>query len=72
MKVLLNEQELEALAGLPLLASALYVMAIKPRIDIATGVVGIKPKISWRALAEWLYVEPHSGIKNSGSPSQTN
>lgn len=69
MKVLLNEQEQRALDGLPLLAFCLYVKALKPRLDIATGTIGIKPRISWQALGEWLYVEPHSGVK-SGSPSK--
>lgn len=68
MKILLNEQEQEALTGLPLLAFCLYVKAIKPRMDIATSLVGAKYRISWQALTEWLYVEPHPGIK-SGSPS---
>lgn len=47
----------------------LYVMAIRPRMDFRTGKVGVKVGISWQALTEWLYVEPHQGIK-SGSPGK--
>lgn len=68
MAILLNDQELEALAGLPHMAALLYVLAIRPRMDIATGRVGHRPRISWAALAEWLYIEPHPGV-SSGSPS---
>lgn len=69
MQICLNEAELVALDGLPLLAQCLYVFAIKPRIDLRTNLVGIKPRISWQALREWLYVEPHSGVLG-GSPSK--
>lgn len=61
--------ELDALSELPLLARCLYVFAIKPRMDIATGMVGINPKISWQALGEWLYIAPHPGVKG-GVPSK--
>lgn len=67
MKILLNDAELDALTGLPYVVICCYVMAIRPRMDYVTGRVGVSPFISWQALAEWLYVEPHQGIK-SGSP----
>jgi hypothetical protein len=69
MKILLNEAELSALAGLPHLAIILYVMAIRPRMDYGAGTVGDHPRISWQALTEWAYIEPARGIK-SGSPSK--
>lgn len=59
--------ELAALAGLPSLAICLYMIAIRPRMDFRTGRVGDRPRISWHALTEWLYVEPHPGIAG-GSP----
>lgn len=69
MRVLLNDAEFDALAGLPHVVVCLYVMAIRPRMDYVTGMVGISPFISWQALTEWLYIEPKPGIKG-GSPSR--
>ncbi|KAE8755150.1 hypothetical protein FSO04_36030 [Paraburkholderia madseniana] len=54
----LCEAEMQALYGLGYEAIALYVMAIRPRMDFATGMVGVAPRISWQALREWIYVEP--------------
>ncbi|MFM0086720.1 hypothetical protein PQR46_07240 [Paraburkholderia sediminicola] len=59
----LCEAEMQALYGLGYEAIALYVMAIRPRMDFATGMVGIAPRISWQALREWIYVEPRQGVK---------
>lgn len=70
MAISLNDNELEALAGLPHSVICLYVMAIRPRMDFSTGLVGVRPRISWQALTEWLYIEPHQGIK-SGSPGKS-
>lgn len=70
MHIRLNQKELDALEGLPHLARCLYILAIKPRMNWQTLVAGENPKISWSGLAEWLYVEPHSGIE-SGSPSRS-
>lgn len=69
MKILLNEFEIDALAGLPYAVICCYVMAIRPRMNYVTGMVGVTPFISWQALTEWLYVEPAPGIKGE-SPSR--
>ncbi len=69
MKVLLNELEDAALAGLAYAVICLYVRALRPRMNYVTGMVGVTPFLSWQALAEWLYVEPARGIKG-GSPSR--
>lgn len=55
--------------GLSYLPIVLYVMAIRPRMDFSTGLVGASVGISWQALGEWVYIEPHSGIQ-SGSPTK--
>lgn len=65
MKISLNDYELGALAGLPHAVICLYVMAIRPRMNYATGMVGIKPFISWQALTEWLYIEPAPGVRGT-------
>lgn len=67
MRVLLNDAEFDALTGLAYVVQSLYVMAIRPRMDYVTGMVGISRFISWQALREWLYIEPKPGIKG-GSP----
>lgn len=66
LRILLNDRELGALYGLPYAVICLYVMAIRPRMDYATGMLGIRPLISWQALTEWLYIEPRPGIKGGG------
>ncbi len=63
-----TEEEQYALRGLPHIARVLY-DALSPRRDFKTGKVGIRPEVSWLALMQDLYVEPHSGIK-SGSPTK--
>jgi hypothetical protein len=70
MAISLNDQELAALAGLPHLQIILYVMAIRPRMDFDSALVGVSPRISWQALAEWCYIEPHPGIKG-GPPDKS-
>ncbi|MGQ3892050.1 hypothetical protein [Legionella sp. CNM-4043-24] len=69
IRLTINDEELSALSGLPHLQQLLYLRGIKPYVDYATGMVGIKRGISYQSLAEALYVEPHQGIK-SGSPSK--
>lgn len=49
--------------GLPVLAREIYVFGIRPFMDYSTGMVGIKRGISWKSIAEELYVDPHQGIK---------
>lgn len=60
----LSEPEMMALFGLPHLAIVLYVLGLRPRMDFAQGTVGVRPLISWQALREAVYVEPHPGIKH--------
>lgn len=68
--IILTSDEQAALMGLSYLPIVLYVMAIRPRMDFATGFVGVTVGVSWQALGEWCYIEPHSGIK-SGSPDRS-
>ncbi len=62
-------QERAALRGRSLLQIGIYVMAIRPYMDYATGFVGIKRGISQQSIAEELYEEPGPGI-TGGSPSK--
>lgn len=67
----INSQELSALAGLPYVQQVAYLMGIRPYMDRKTFIVGgAKRRISYQSLSETLYVEPHQGITNSGSPSR--
>ena len=67
----INSQELSALTGLPYVQQVAYLMGIRPYMDRKTFVVGgVKRRISYQSLSEALYVEPHQGITNSGSPSR--
>ena len=65
----INQQERSALKGLPHLPRLTYLEALRPYMDYATGVIGIKRGISYQSLTEELYVEPHPGY-TSGSPSK--
>ncbi len=65
----LTSDELAALEGLPYIQRLTYLIGIKPYMDYKTNVVGIKRRISYQSLREMLYVEPGSGVQNSGSPS---
>lgn len=67
MSILLNDAEMAALSGLPLAAVCLYVMAIRPRMDLGTGMVGVRYLVSWQAMREALYVEPSQSRAESGS-----
>src|SRR5690606_40713595 len=64
----INDDEREALRGLPMLAREVYVFGIRPFMDYASGIVGVKRRISYQSISEELYVEPHQGIKG-GSPT---
>lgn len=66
MAILLNDDELFAMRGLPHAAFCLYV-AIRQAMDMATGMVGIRSMISWQALRESLYIEPGPNRQESGS-----
>lgn len=67
-KVVFNDDEFTALAGLPPDVLALYFW-LRVRMDFITGLVGDHPRISWHALTEDLYVVPHPGPRRHGSPS---
>jgi hypothetical protein len=65
-----NEEEDEAMQGLPLEAQLLYLRGLRRYMDFDTGIVGgPKRRISWRTLRETLYVEPHQGI-DGGMPDR--
>ncbi len=65
-----NDNELDALCGLSYVQQITYLTGIRPYMDRASFMVGIKRRISYQSLAEVLYIEPHQGIKDSGSPSR--
>lgn len=71
-RLLINEHELDALDGLPHLAVTLYLKAIRPYMDYATGITGWKRGISYQSIAEQLYVEPEPGRHKSltGAPTK--
>ena len=64
MDLRINSEELEALYGLPHTQQLAYLRGIRPYMDVKTGLVGIKRRISYQSLSEQLYVEPHQGIKS--------
>ncbi|TAL58887.1 MAG: hypothetical protein EPN84_12200 [Legionella sp.] len=67
----INTRELSALMGLPHIQQLAYVLGIRPYMDRQSFIVGgVKRRISYKSLAETLYVEPHQGIIKSGSPSR--
>ncbi|WP_133127699.1 hypothetical protein [Legionella nagasakiensis] len=66
----INSQELSALMGLPHIQQSAYLLGIRPYMDRKTFLVGLKRRISYQSLAEALYVEPHQGFVQSGSPSR--
>lgn len=61
MSIFLSDDELLALTGLPHSTVAIYILAVRQRMDWATGIVGDNPRISLRALAEWVYIEHNTG-----------
>lgn len=65
-----NDNELNALCGLSYIQQITYLRGIRPYMDRTTFMVGIKRRISYQSLAEVLYIEPHQGLKESGSPSR--
>ena len=64
MDFLINDEELARLSGLSHLQQLAYLRGIRPYMDVKTGLVGIKRRISHQSIAEQLYVEPHQGTKN--------
>ena len=59
----INNQEREKLYELPYMQQLLYVMALRPYMDYATGIVGIKRGISYQSLTEELSVAAHQGYQ---------
>jgi len=59
----INDDEITSLYGLPHLQQIIYYRGIRPYMDYATGLVGIKRKISYQSLREEVFVEPHTGYK---------
>lgn len=66
----INDKELEALSGLTYIQQIAYLRGIRPYMDRKSMLVGIKRRISYQSLTETLYIEPHPGLKGSGSPSR--
>ncbi len=64
MDFVINGDELEAMCGLPHIQQLAYLRGIRPYMDVKTGLVGIKRRISYQSISEQLYVEPHQGIKS--------
>lgn len=69
MKTSWNDEEDMAMQGLPWMAQLLYLRGLRPYMDYASGVVGIKRGISYQGLAETLYLEPGQGKTDTGSPT---
>lgn len=65
----INDDEREAMRGLPHLSRLIYVFGLRPFMDYSTGVVGVKRGVSWKSIAEELHIEPHQGIKG-GDPTE--
>ncbi|RUR14035.1 hypothetical protein [Legionella septentrionalis] len=63
MDFMVNGEELEALYGLPHAQQLAYLRGIRPYMDVKTGTVGVKRRISLQSIAEQLYIEPHQGVK---------
>ena len=64
MDFLLNQKELAALCGLPHIQQLAYFRGIRPYMDVTTGLVGVKRRISHQSISEQLYIEPRPGIKS--------
>ena len=60
----INNDELAALSGLPHIQQLVYLRGMRPYMDVKSGVVGVKRRVSYQSIAEQLYVEPHQGIKS--------
>ena len=64
MDMLINDEELEAICGLPHIQQLAYLRGIRPYMDVQTGIVGVKRRVSHQSIAEQLYIEPRPGIKS--------
>ena len=66
-----NDEEMQALQGLPWLARLVYSDALRPYMDYKTGIVGVRRGVSYQSIAEAMYVEPIPGRHSVdvGSPT---
>lgn len=63
-----NTEEQYYMRGLPHLARLTY-FYLRSHMDYKTGITGLARRVTLKSIAEYLYVEPHQGIKG-GEPSQ--
>lgn len=61
----ITDVERTALLGLPSLSRLVYVLALKPNV----AQDGIVEGVTIQSLREEMFVEPHQGVRNSGSPT---
>jgi hypothetical protein len=69
MRTYWDDAEDEALMGLPWMAQLLYLRCLRPYMDYASGIVGVKRGVSYQGMAETLYREPGKGKQEHGSPT---
>lgn len=67
----MNKLERNSLHGFDEFTYKLYIHALRPYMDYATGWVGVRRGISWQGIAEDMYLEPRSGIGNTGLPNRS-
>lgn len=65
-----NDDEDDALQGLPFDAQLLYLRGLRRMMDFGTGEVGRSRRISWQTMREVLYVDKRQGCTDTGSPSR--
>jgi hypothetical protein len=70
MAISLSDRELDAMDGLPHFHRCVYIFGIRKYMDYQTGITGIKREISYKSLAEEVYVKPHQGVKDTGNNSR--
>lgn len=63
MDFIVNSEELAALYGLPHAQQLVYLRGIRPYMDVKTGLVGVKRRVSLQSIAEELDIQPHQGVK---------
>ncbi len=64
MDFMVNSEELEAIYGLPHAQQLAYLRGIRPYMDVKTGLVGVKRRVSFQSIAEQIYIQPHQGVKS--------
>lgn len=65
----ITTREIQALSGLSHLFQITYLLGLKPYVDKKSNLIGLHIKISYKSIAETLFVNPSPGIQ-SGSPSK--